>query len=309
MEIITSLADNKTLNKPTVVALGTFDGLHRGHMDVIRTAANYAQKQNCDLAVFSFSNHPLSELDKAHQPEQLLRPELKETLLAEEGVKFFLRVPFDHALAKLSPEEFLEKLFFLNFRCLVVGKNFRYGFHAAGDSASLAKWCAKHSVALIVRPLIKDGGEVVSSSAIRSLIKHGDMTEAARMLGRPYVLAGEVTNGAKRGRTIGFPTANIEFNDDHQLLPPYGVYAVTVELNGDIYCGMANFGVCPTFGDLARSRLEVHIFNFNCDIYGQTLSVALQEFLRPEYKFEDVSALLKQIAADERRSKAFFKLK
>lgn len=308
MEIITSLENFHGFDRPCVIALGTFDGLHLGHQDVISSAAKYAREHDCRLAVFTFSNHPFSLIKPSEAPVSLIGSKEKYALLEQMGVDLLLEVPFDRQLAELSPDEFLQQLRKLNFVCLAVGENFNFGWHGTGNIATLKNFAAEQGFKLIVRPLVSENGIIISSTEIRKLISSGNITDANRMLGRPYVLAGVVKKGFQRGRLLNFPTANIELDAVQEAVPRTGVYAVRVTVGGTLYYGMANIGMNPTFGDLVSARLETHIFDFKDVIYGCHLSVEFHQFIRAEQKFSSVEELQKQLLADSMECRKFFAL-
>ncbi len=308
MEIITSLKNFHSFERPCVIALGTFDGLHLGHQDVISSAAKYAREHDCRLAVFTFSNHPFSLIKPSEAPVSLIGSKEKYALLEQMGVDLLLEVPFDRQLAELSPDEFLQQLRKLNFVCLAVGENFNFGWHGTGNIATLKNFAAEQGFKLIVRPLVSENGIIISSTEIRKLISSGNITDANRMLGRPYVLAGVVKKGFQRGRLLNFPTANIELDAVQEAVPRTGVYAVRVTVGGTLYYGMANIGMNPTFGDLVSARLETHIFDFKDVIYGCHLSVEFHQFIRAEQKFSSVEELQKQLLADSMECRKFFAL-
>lgn len=299
MKIITALEQLHNVGAPCVIALGTFDGLHLGHQDVILAAREQANATAAKLAVFTFSNHPLSFIKPEAVPVSLISQEKKLELLEKLGVDILIDIPFDKTLAQLEPEAFLEKLQPLNYSCLTVGENFTYGIYGRGNCKSLAASAAKMGFKLIVRSLVSLHGTVISSTAIRQLIGNGMMEEAARMLGRSYCLTGTVAHGNERGRLLGFPTANIELEDYNVAAPRSGVYMVKVWLGASTYYGMANVGKNPTFGDVERLRLEVNIFDFSGDIYEQEMTVVFMRHIRGEIKFPSIIALKEQLAADK----------
>lgn len=235
MEIITSLEALKTEYSPSVIALGTFDGLHLGHRDIIETAHAYAQKHDLKLIVFTFSNHPLSLIKPELVPVRIITQEQKAKYLEKWGVDILVSVPFEQALAELSPDEFLQKLAVFNYRCLVVGENFSYGFLGSGKTDTLQRTGLHKHFEVIIRELVRCGKNVISSTGIRSLIQAGHVEHANQMLGRAYSLTGIVTHGAQRGRTIGFPTANIELQRSETAVPAVGGYAVKVKLDDKLY--------------------------------------------------------------------------
>ena len=301
MDVITSLKQLHKYDRPCVVALGTFDGLHRGHMDVIRTAWAEAHRTGALLAVFTFSNHPYECFRPDKVPPALITPAQKQSLLRDLGVDVLVDVPFDVSVARIAPEAFLEQLQALGYSCLVVGNNFTYGLRGAGTVETLAASAQRLGFKLVVRQLVSDGATVISSTAIRRLIAEGDVEEAAAMLGRRYSLSGIVAHGNERGRLLGFPTANVELAESKLAVPLGGVYAVQVHVKGQRFGGMANIGKNPTFGDVAQPRLETHIFDFSGDIYDQPISIDFVARVRGEVKFASIEQLRNQLASDKQK--------
>lgn len=307
MEIITSLdAELKNKYPATVIALGTFDGLHLGHTDVINTARNYAERSGLKLAVFTFSNHPLALIRPDLVPVRIISAEEKIKLLESFGVDYLINIPFTEDFAALSPDEFLDRLACFNYRCLVVGENFTYGFLGSGKTETLERSGRKNGFDVIVRPLVKMNGNIVSSTGIRNLIQAGHIEYANRMLGRAYAITGTIVHGEQRGRKLGFPTANIELLHGEMAVPAPGVYAVTVSIEGSIYEGMGNIGNNPTFNDVEHARLEVNLFNCSGDLYGKTMSVQFHKYIRAEKKFSGVEELCRQIEEDKKAIKTYF---
>lgn len=307
MEIITSLdAELKNKYPATVIALGTFDGLHLGHTDVINTARDYAERSGLKLAVFTFSNHPLALIRPDLVPVRIISAEEKIKLLESFGVDYLINIPFTEDFAALSPDEFLDRLAFFNYRCLVVGENFTYGFLGSGKTETLERSGRKNGFDVIVRPLVKINGNVVSSTGIRNLIQAGHIEYANRMLGRAYAITGKIVHGEQRGRKLGFPTANIELLHGEMAVPAPGVYAVTASIEGSIYEGMGNIGNNPTFNDVEHARLEVNLFNCSGDLYGKTMSVQFHKYIRAEKKFSGVEELCRQIEEDKKAIKTYF---
>jgi len=299
MEIITSLEQLHSFAAPCVVALGTFDGLHRGHLDVIGTAKQEAEHTGAKLAVFTFSNHPLEWINPAHVPVALVTPAVKLQLLESLGVDVLIDIPFNQLVADLLPQQFLERLRALNYSCLVVGENFTYGQRGMGNVYTLAASAQALGFKLIVRKLISNNGTIISSTEIRRLITAGEVQQAAKMLGRSYSISGIVAHGNERGRLLGYPTANLELVDAHVAIPLGGVYAVRAYVDGGVYGGMANIGKNPTFGDVEKPRLETNIFGFSGDIYGKTLTIEFVQRIRGEVKFAGIDALKEQLAQDK----------
>lgn len=299
MEIITSLEQLHSFAAPCVVALGTFDGLHCGHLDVIGTAKQEAEHTGAKLAVFTFSNHPLEWINPAHVPVALVTPAVKLQLLENLGVDVLIDIPFNQLVADLLPQQFLERLSALNYSCLVVGENFTYGQRGVGNVYTLAASAQALGFKLIVRKLVSNNGTIVSSTEIRRLITDGEVQQAAKMLGRSYSISGIVAHGNERGRLLGYPTANMELVDAHVAIPLGGVYAVRAYVDGCVYGGMANIGKNPTFGDVEKPRLETNIFGFSGDIYGKTLTIEFVQRIRGEVKFAGIDALKSQLAQDK----------
>lgn len=297
MRIISSLAELKSAKLPaTVIALGTFDGLHIGHQDILSAAAIYGRENKLALAVFTFQNHPLSEIVPELTPPLLLRREEKQAGFAAAGVDFLVCVPFTEELAAMPHEVFISLLAECNVRAVCVGANFSYGFRGQGNSMTLLEDCRKYGITPLVRPLINVNNAVVSSTNIRRFIMDGDMEQAAAMLGRPYSITGKVVHGDGRGRELGFPTANLVPDEKIYALPAEGVYRGVAFADGE-YPALINVGRNPTF-DCADLRMEVYLQGFTGDLYGKELRVSFLQYLRPEKKFSHAEELLKQIKKD-----------
>lgn len=304
-----TLTNVKHLNNlqitPCVVALGTFDGVHLGHCDVINTAKSYADAHALKLMVFTFSNHPLSEIKGALVPPLLLDNKTKEKVLEKMGVDILLNIPFTEEISQLSGQKFLEFLSINNVRAIVVGANYSYGHMGRGDVNSLQVDGPKFGFEVIVRKLVKLNGAVVSSTQIRSLIREGNVEMAAMMLGRPFIIPGIVVHGDARGRTIGFPTANINLENSKFVLPARGVYGGKVVVNDKVYRALLNVGINPTFGE-QDLKLEAHLLDFAGDLYGEEISVEFWHRIRGEIKFSDINALQEQIEKDKEKIEGLF---
>lgn len=307
MKIITSLEQLKIAElAPSVAALGTFDGLHIGHQDVITTAKAYAVKHGLALLVFTFSNHPLSKIMPELVPKSLIDNGAKEQIMQQLGVDVLINVPFTTELAQISPEGFLKLLQDNKVQAVAVGENYSYGSGGYGNTASLRQEGSQNNLAVMVRPLIKLDGLIVSSTNIRNFISEGKIRMANRMLGRHYSITGKVMHGEKRGRTMGFPTANLELNNAGNVaIPAAGVYAGQVEVSGKVYPALVNVGNNPTFSGQSL-RLEAHLLHFKGDLYNTRLKVEFLAFMRPEQRFPDMQALQRQIAKDALAVKKFF---
>lgn len=292
---------NLTLERPSraaVIAIGMFDGVHRGHRRVIEAARRLAERHGTPTEVFTFVEHPRTIL-RPDNPVPLLTPwPEKVDRLGELGVDACVAAHFTPDLAQLAPDAFVERILVgqLGVVGVVSGFNFHFGHRQAGNTTVLRELGRLHGFDVeVVEPIEADGG-VVSSSRVRELVATGGIEEANQLLGYPYTLTGTVIHGDKRGRTIGFPTANLEV-DPLKLLPAFGVYACWVHWNGQRLPAVVNIGQRPTF-DPPKLMIEAHLFDFSADLYGQQLSVSLIRRIRAEKAFSGIDALIAQITDD-----------
>ena len=279
------------------VALGNFDGVHLGHAHLMHAA--HAARPDAPLAVLSFEPHPRELFRPDDPPFHLTLPPERARLLATLGVQCLYELPFDRAFSDMDAEAFVAEVLHagLGARHLVCGADFAFGHRRGGDVAYLAARAEALSIGLTVVPPLADEAGPLSSSRIRRLLQDGYPERAAALLGRPWSIAGAVAHGDKRGRTLGFPTANVALG--RHLEPARGVYAVQVTLpDGSAHPGVANIGRRPTVNAGTESRLEAHLFDYAGDLYGQTVAVALLAFLRDERRFDGLEALKAQIAVD-----------
>jgi riboflavin kinase/FMN adenylyltransferase len=278
------------------LALGVFDGVHVGHRAVIGRALESARRSGGLVGVVTFDPHPIRVLAPSRAPSSLLATlDHKAHLLDELGVGLMLAIHFDEAFANVEAEEFIDRLCRARVKTLAVGEDWKFGRGRRGDIAMLRKAAAERGFILEAVPPVMADGERISSTRIRQAIRDGNLSGAARMLGRPYSVEGVVKQGRQLGRQLGFPTANISTGDVQ--LPPDGVWAVRVDLNGEVLGGVANLGIRPTVDGTTRS-LEVHLFDFQGDLYGRELDVTFVRCLRDERKFDSLEALQRQIEAD-----------
>jgi len=286
------------------LAIGVFDGLHLGHQEVIRAAQEHAAQHHGTAVVMSFEPHPLRVLRPEHAPRRLMGDRYKAKMLEGMGISWSLLCPFDRATADKPAEEFLAGLVgsCRSLGCVSVGYAWEFGRGRGGNIHLLMDWGQVHGFAVYGVPPISVGGEVVSSTLIRDAIGLGDLERAGRLLGRPYGLYGRVLMGKRLGRQLGFPTANVL--PEAELLPPYGVYSVRVEVDGVWVPGIANLGVRPTFEQGAAALLEAHLFDWEGDLYERELEVRLASFLRPERRFVGIDELKGQIERDVATARA-----
>lgn len=299
MTVLHSLDQLASVPGPVALAIGVFDGLHLGHQEVIHAAQEHAAQHHGTAVVMSFEPHPLAVLRPGTEPKRLCGTAYREVLLARMGVTTTLLCPFDEFTAATPAALFLETLTrdCKPLGCISVGYGWSFGKGRSGNIHLLMEHGEREDFAVYGVPPIRVDGEVVSSTLIRDAVSGGDLIKAARLLGRDYALYGEVMHGRELAHQLGFPTANVR--PEAELLPPFGVYAVKVEIEGVIRPGIANLGVRPTVetGDAVPS-LEVHVFDWSGDLYGQKLEVTLGDFIRPEQKFAGITELRAQIEAD-----------
>jgi riboflavin kinase/FMN adenylyltransferase len=288
-------------DRGAAVAMGNFDGVHLGHQSVLALAHAAAAELDAPFGVVTFEPHPRAFFAPDAPPFRLMTAGARARRLAKLGVEVLYQLQFTATLAGLTPEAFAGDVLAggLGVRHVVVGADFRFGKGRAGDTAGLRELGARLGFGVTVAPLISDGESDFSSTAIRAALSAGRPEEAARILGHWHRIEGEVRHGDKRGRALGFPTANLWL--DGLSLPRFGIYAVLVDVltgtHRGRYAGVASLGVRPTFGG-SRPNLEVFLFDFDGDLYGAELSIALVAYQRPEEKFDDVDALVRQMQAD-----------
>ena len=291
---------------PTAIAIGNFDGVHRGHGALLERLCDVARESRLPPTILTFEPHPREFFSPASAPARLSTLREKLELLADAGVEQAMVCRFNKAFAALSADQFIEQVLIggLRARHLIIGDDFRFGKGRAGDFALLQVAGRQFGFSVEAMGSITVDDERVSSSGVRAALAAGDMEHAARLLGRPYIIDGKVTQGQQLGRQWGFPTANIRIK--HNPLPMTGVFAVEVGGLGDkLLPGVANLGIRPTVGG-TRPLLEVHLFDFDRDIYGAHISVRFVHKLRNEQRFPNFDALKAQIAADAATARAFF---
>lgn len=286
-----SLADG------VVVALGNFDGVHLGHAAVVRRAVEEGRRRGVSSVAVTFDPHPRAVLHSGNEPKLLTVPDVRNELLLESGVDEVRTIRFNRELSEKRPWEFVRDVLVgqQEARAVVVGENFRFGYRASGKFEDLRRYMRELGGEAYAVPIYASGTNV-SSTRIRKLLAEGEAREATKLLGRAYLLRGEVVEGDKRGQSIGFPTANI-LSDPRSLAPGRGVYAGHVIIGGERYAACTNVGVAPTF-DRRESKVEAHILDFERNLYGEVVDVTFEERLRTEMRFEGVGQLKEQIARD-----------
>jgi len=293
--MITVFNPQKTLNTPTSVALGTFDGLHVGHIAIINRLCKEGKYKKC---VFTFSNSPASVAAKADIKYVVSQRE-KAALLEKSGVEYLLTTEFNKEFMSLTAEEFFEKyiLDILDAKEIFVGYNYTFGKFKTGTTLVLQELCDKHGISLNVMPPVFVEDAPVSSTRIRKEIVGGNLELVKKLLGRNITIDGAVAEGNKLGRTMGFPTVNIAV-DNGRALPPDGVYASKTLIDGKAYGCIANLGGRPTVSDKGERLFEAHIVGFDGDLYGQYMTFELAEKIRDICKFDSVDCLKNQLEND-----------
>ena len=282
-----------------VIALGNFDGFHRGHQAVAAEAIAWAHAEGRPSIIATFDPHPVRHFRPDVEPFRLTTLEQRQELYLAAGATAMLVFHFDGELAGTSAENFVRELLArkLGVAGVVTGEDFTFGKGRTGNRAVLETLAHECGIAARAVAAVMDGGEPVSSSRIRDALRDGDPQEAARLLTRPFAIRGVVEHGDKRGRDIGYPTANLSI--EHYLRPRYGIYAVTGRIlaTGQELKGAANIGVRPQFSP-AKELLEPHFFDFSGDLYGQEIEVAFHHFLRPEARFDSLDSLVARMESD-----------
>ena len=297
MRIVRGLESYPPEADPSVVVLGTFDGIHLGHRAILGTAVTQARLFGLQALACTFDPHPLEVLQPERSPLPITTLEEGLELIADTGIDTTVVVAFTRAVAMVEPEDFVRRVVVgtLKAQDIVVGFNHRFGRGARGDAALLDRLAVELGFRAHVVPPLTVDGVPVSSSEIRNALQRGDLPRAERLLGRAYSIRGEVVRGAGRGRTLGFPTANVR--TARPLLLPPGVYACQAEVDGAHYQAVINAGVRPTFGE-TELAVEAHLLDFSGDLYGRRVRITFLRRLRDERKFSSVEALRNQIALD-----------
>jgi riboflavin kinase/FMN adenylyltransferase len=300
MKIYYSVEDFQRLNY-AVVTSGTFDGVHLGHQTILHRLKEIAERNQGETVVITFWPHPRLILKPEEDALKLLNTfEEKAELLKEQGIQHLLRIPFTKEFSQITSQEFITKVLVdkIGTRKLVIGYDHRFGKNREGsfEQLKISGPTYGFDVEEIPRQDVDHVG--VSSSKIRKALEEGDIDTANHFLGRPYSISGEVIKGEKLGRVLGFPTANIDIDSHHKLVPAEGIYAVHVHYGMQVFQGMLYIGNRPTLNGVHRS-IEVNIFGFNRDIYGERLKIDLIKLLRKDSKFHDLEALKEQLHKDK----------
>ena len=302
MRVVFNYDKNNRISQPCTIALGTFDGIHQGHLQLIEELKKQKQRYGCQTIVYTFLTHPLQVLEPEKAPSQIMLLSEKIKEFSRLGIDILVLNSFDHAFLHQTPRIFMDQLYErYHIKAIVVGFNFHFGYQGTGDKTFLETESKEKGWDLICVPPVRFEDKVVSSTLIRSFLSEGKVEEAAKMMTRPYCIRGKVIHGYGRGREMGFPTANLQFSN-RKVLPKSGVYLAKCRLNGKMFWGMTNVGRNPTFSAKGLS-IETYLPNFDGDLYGQTMSIFFLTRLREEMKFERVSDLTKQMKQDVKNVK------
>jgi len=297
MRIVRGLAFPRADTRPTAVALGVFDGVHLAHRTILASAVESARAGDLRPVACTFDRHPMEILQPERAPVPITTLEERLGLIADTGVEATVVLTFDRELAAVEPEAFVKDILLakLHARVVVVGFNHRFGHRARGDARLLQSLAEQLGFQARMVPPLEVDGVPVSSTEIRAALQRGEVRRAARFLGRPYAIAGSVAAGAGRGRTLGFPTANVAA--DRPLLLPTGVYFGRVTVDGRPWPAVVNVGVRPTFGETTLA-IEAHLLNFSGDLYDRHVQLEFLDRLRDEKRFSSVEELRAQIERD-----------
>lgn len=295
--------DEAPISGASVITIGVFDGVHRGHQLLIGRLISYARQHDLTPVVVTFFPYPDTVIQGLRDGYYLTMPNTKADLLGELGVEVVVTYPFTDEVRQMRAADFVQQLLtHLKMKSLWVGSDFALGYKREGNVTFLGEQSGVHNFELQVIDLMDAEGERVSSTRIREALAAGDVAEAARLLGRPHRVPGSVIQGAGRGRTINIPTANLAFPAE-QAIPARGVYAAWVTIGSEKFAAMVNIGLRPTFDGSGGQTIEAHILDFSRDIYGQEISLEFVARLRDERKFENVQALIAQIHNDIERGR------
>lgn len=305
MIVIEQIEDLEDDYPSPAVAVGTFDGVHLGHREILGHVVRRARREGGTAVVFTFARHPLEVVNPSKAPPLITPLSIKQDIIAALGVDLMIVATFTPRLAATPPHDFVKTYLVdrLRARFVCVGYDFAFGNARVGSPELLRKLGEEHRFGLDVVPAMTADGQVVSSTLIRGLLAAGEVRQAARYLGRPYAIRGHVERGTERGKGLGYPTANLPATAD--LLIPDGVYGGQAWLKQGLYKALVNVGRAPTFGGEAR-RVEVHLLEAEEELYGETLTLFFLERLRDERRFESPSLLRQQIDSDKRQADAVF---
>lgn len=302
MQVIFNYDRNYSTSLPSAIALGTFDGIHMGHRQLIHELLRKKRQFGYQTIVYTFLNHPLQILAPEKEPLRIMMLKEKVKGFSKLGIDILILNSFDDFFLHQTPRAFLDHLYEkIPVKSFVVGFNFRFGYKGAGDIHYLKKETEQTGLNLVSVFPVESEGEIVSSTLIRNKIQEGKMEDAARLLTQPYSISGMVIRGFGRGKDLGFPTANLCFSS-RKVLPAYGVYLTKCIIKSKSYWGLTNVGINPTFSN-GSTHVETYLLDYNENIYGQTMKISFLQRLREEIKFDKSEDLIRQMELDSMKAK------
>jgi riboflavin kinase/FMN adenylyltransferase len=307
MDIVFGHNSHDFNRRPSVMTLGNFDGMHVGHQTLVKTVRSLSLQEKLIGGLMTFDPHPLKILAPEKHTKLIFDMSEKIKCVESLGLDFFVIEPFSRELSELTPEDFFKTMIqSFDIQFLIVGHDFNFGKNRSGTLDVLKKLCESHNVNLQILPPVRINGEVVSSTHIREAISSGDFEKANLFLGREFFMGGLIERGAARGRTLGFPTANLFTKAE--LIPKNGVHFTLFTYKGKNYPSVTNIGQNPTFREASKRpiQIETHILDFNEELYGEQVEVKFKKFLRPELKFNSVDELIENIKSDVAKARTFF---
>jgi len=293
--------DNFSINSPTILTLGTFDGVHKGHQKILKKLKTEAKKDNLKSVVLTFFPHPRTVLNPDFPLKLINTIEERSNLFEKSGIDILITHPFDKNFSELSPDEFVKNILVdkLNIKKILIGYDHRFGKNRTAGIMDLKSFGLKYDFQVIEISVEEQDKVSISSTKIRNSVEKGNLSKAKSYLGYDFSLKGKVIKGNAIGRTLGFPTANLNIEEDYKLIPKKGVYLISTQLDNKVVFGMMNIGVKPTL-DLKKETIEVNLFNWNKNLYGKVIKVFVMEYLRDEKKFDSLNDLKNQIELDEK---------
>ncbi|MDN5276779.1 MAG: riboflavin kinase / adenylyltransferase [Clostridiales bacterium] len=300
MQVIFNEKGDHSLGYPVAIALGMFDGIHKGHKALIRRLKGIKRRYGYTAMVYTFKQHPLSCLPPRKAPPQIMNLNKKILEFHRMGVDILVLNNFDEGFAHTAPREFIQRYLLEKYdvRFIVVGYNYRFGHNGSGDTQLLIRMGKEMGFEVVVVPPVKVGREVVSSSLIRKTIQQGDVAKAWRYLGRPYSINGQIVRGAGRGKTLGYPTANLDIGPKNIVIPKFGVYLTRCNLDGQWFWGVTNVGQNPTF-DQSGLHIETFFLDYHGgELYGKHARLYFLRYIREERRFPSKQELVQQMECD-----------
>ena len=293
--------DNFSINSESIITIGTFDGVHKGHQKILKKLIKESKKLNLESIVLTFFPHPRTVLNPNYALKLINTIDERSRLLEKSGINTLITHPFDKNFSQLSPEDFVKDILVnkLNIKKILIGYDHRFGKNRTAGIKDLKKLGLKYNFKVIEISAQEQNNVSISSTKIRNSIIQGKMKKAKSSLGYDFSLKGKVIKGNEIGRTIGFPTANLEIEEDYKLIPKNGVYLIYTKLEKQVFFGMMNIGVKPTL-ELKKESIEVNLFDWKKDIYGEFLEVFILDYIRDEKKFDSLIDLTDQIKIDKK---------